>query len=57
MKLLAHNLGETFFEHVEDIAKLCLENLILDPYDDTVKHESRKLMRACIECCYKKPSH
>ena len=57
IKLLAHNLGESFYEYVEDVASTCLEKLILDPYDDNIKGETRKCMRALIACCFKHPDH
>ena len=32
LKNLAKNLGVHFYEYVDDVAKLCLEKLINDPF-------------------------
>lgn len=51
LKNLARNLKEIFFEYVEDVAKLCLEKLINDPFAMTIRKESTKCMRFCIAAC------
>lgn len=55
LKNLARNLGVHFFEFVEDVAKLCLEKLINDPFAMTIRKESAKCMRFCIGACADHP--
>lgn len=51
LKNLARNLGTAFYEHVEDVAKVCIEKLLNDPYAYTIRKESAKCMRFCIAAC------
>ena len=51
LKNLARNLGVHIFDQVEDIAKLCIEKLLNDPFAMTIRKESAKCMRFCIEAC------
>lgn len=51
IKNLARNLGTAFFEYVEDVAKLCIEKLLNDPYSHTLRKESGKVMRFLIAAC------
>ena len=37
MKSLARNLGTSFFDYVEDVAKVCLEEIIGDPFDENLR--------------------
>jgi len=55
LKNLARNLGVHIFEHIEDIAKLCIEQLLNDPYAMTIRKESTKCMRHLIEACREHP--
>jgi hypothetical protein len=48
-------LGTTFYEHVDAVAKVCLEKLIQDPYAHTLRKESAKCMRFCIAACKEHP--
>jgi len=52
---LARNLGTTFYDHVEEVAKVCLEKLIQDPYAHTLRKESAKCLRFCIAACKDHP--
>ena len=51
LKNLARNLGVHIFEQVEDIAKLCIEKLLTDPFAMTIRKEAAKCMRFCIIAC------
>ena len=51
IKNLARNLGTAFYEYVEDVAKLCIEKLLNDPYSHTLRKESGKCMRFLIGAC------
>ena len=55
LKNLARNLDITFYEYVEDVAKVCIEQLIDDPYAQTVRKESAKCMRFLIAACREHP--
>jgi len=55
LKLLAKNLGTAFYDHVEEVAKVCLEKLIMDPYAHTLRKESAKVMRFLITACKDHP--
>lgn len=55
LKNLARNLGVHFFEYVEDVAKLCLEKMINDPFAMSIRKESAKCMKFCIRACKEQP--
>ena len=55
LKALARNLGTSFFDYVEDVAKVCLDELICDPFEDSLRKESAKTLRFCMEACSKHP--
>lgn len=55
LKNLAQNLGTHMFDYVEDIAKLCIEELLLDPYTMSIRKESAKCMRYLISACKEHP--
>ena len=55
LKNLARNLGVHIFDQVEDIAKLCIEKLLTDPFAMTIRKESAKCMRFCIQACADHP--
>jgi hypothetical protein len=53
---IIQNMGQIFYEYVDDVANLFIEELILDP-STKVRKESAKCLRACIECCKENPDH
>jgi hypothetical protein len=55
LKVLSRNLGVSFFECVEDVAKLCIEKLLTDPFSFMIRKESMKCMRFCIAACEEHP--
>ena len=55
LKVLARNLGTAFYDHVEDVAKVCIEALLQDPYSYMIRKESAKCMRFCIAACADHP--
>lgn len=55
LKNLARNLGVHIFEYIEDIAKVCIEKLLEDPFAQTLRKESAKVMRFCIGACKEHP--
>ena len=48
MKQLARSLGSDFAMYVQDLSAICLDKLILDPYDDAVRKVAAKSVRWCI---------
>ena len=55
LKNLARNLREHIFEYVEDISQVCINQLLNDPYASTIRKESAKCMRFCIDACHQHP--
>ena len=55
LKVLAKNLGTSFYECVEDVGKVCIESLLQDPYAHMIRKESAKCMRFCIAACAEHP--
>ena len=55
LKTLARNLGVQFFDCVEEVAKICIEKLLNDPYSWMIRKESMKCMRFCIAACEQHP--
>jgi hypothetical protein len=55
LKVLARNLKVSFFDCVEDVAKICIENLLNDPFSFAIRKESAKCMRFCIAACEEHP--
>lgn len=55
LKNLGRNLGVQFFECVEDVAKICIEKLLSDPYSWAIRKEAMKCMRFCIAACEEQP--
>ena len=51
LKNISRNMGTSFFDYVEDVAKVCLEKLIRDPISSQVRKYSAKLMRFLIAAC------
>ena len=45
MKSLARNLGTSFSDYVEDVATVCLEENIHDPFDDNLRKHTAKTLR------------
>jgi hypothetical protein len=48
-------MGTAIFDFVEDIAKLCIEKLLSDPFAYTIRKESAKCMRFLISACKDHP--
>lgn len=48
---IAQNLGPIFFEYVEDVAFVLINQLIHDKYSSSVRKSSTKLCSALLECC------
>jgi len=57
IKNLARNMGKAFHEHVNPVAKMCLEKLMCDPYDEDIRRHSMKAMRFCIAACKDNDEH
>jgi len=55
LKNLARNLGTSIFDHVEDIAKLCIGKLLQDKFAQTIRKQSAKCMRFLIAACAEHP--
>lgn len=55
LKNISRNMGTSFFEYVEDVAKVCLEKLIRDPISHHVRKQSAKCMRFLIAACKDHP--
>jgi len=55
LKNLAKNLEVHIFDFVEDIAKLCIQKLLNDPFAMTIRKESAKCMRFLIGACKEHP--
>jgi len=55
LKNIARNMGTSFFEYVEDVAKVCLEKLIRDTISSQVRKHAAKLMRFLIIACKENP--
>ena len=56
LKNLTRNLETAISEHVEPIAKVMIEQLLTDPYAQTIRRESAKCMRFCIAACKLTPA-
>ena len=54
-KDIARNMGTSFYEHVEDVAEICLSKLMRDRIAMTVRAQSSKLMRFCVASCEDHP--
>lgn len=55
LKNLAKNLEVHILDNVEDIAKLCIQKLLTDPFAMTIRKESAKCMRFLIAACKDHP--
>jgi hypothetical protein len=56
LKNLTRNLESSISDHVEPIAKVMIEQLLTDPYAQTIRKESAKCMRFCIAACKNTPA-
>lgn len=56
LKNLARNLETSIADYVEQIAKVMIEQLLTDPYAQTLRKESAKCMRFCIGACKLNPA-
>jgi len=56
LKTLTRNLESSISEYVEPIAKVMIEQLLTDPYAQTLRKESAKCMRFCIAACKNTPA-
>lgn len=56
LKSLCRNLEGSIQEYVEPIAKVMIEQLLTDPYAQTIRKESAKCMRFCIAACKSTPA-
>jgi hypothetical protein len=50
------NLESSISDYVEPIAKVMIEQLLTDPYAQTIRKESAKCMRFCIAACKLTPA-
>jgi len=48
LKNLAKNLGSAIFDYVEEIAKLCINDLLDFKFAQKIRHESSKCMKFLI---------
>jgi len=56
LKNLTRNLETSISYYVESIAKVMIEQLLTDPYAQTIRKESAKCMRFCIAACKNTPA-
>jgi len=56
LKNLTRNLETSIADYVEPIAKVMIEQLLTDPYAQTIRKESAKCMRFCIAACKLTPA-
>lgn len=57
IKNLARNMGKAFHEHVNPVAKICLEKLMCDRHDEDIRKQAAKAMRFCIAACKGNDEH
>ena len=57
IKNLARNMGKAFHDHVNPVAKICLEKLMCDRFDEDIRKEATKAMRFCIAACKDNDEH